>query len=285
MGDGKRPGVSGAARVAGVMGWPVKHSRSPRLHGYWLDKYGIDGAYVPLAVSPEQLETALRALPALGFRGVNLTVPLKEKALTLVDEADEAARRIGAVNTIMVEGDRLLGRNTDAFGFAENLRCQAPQWRADAGAAAVIGAGGAARAVVAALCDLGVSDVRVVNRTTTRAAALTHELGGIPWVWEERALALEGVSLVVNTTTLGMAGGPALDLPLDHLPASAVVADIVYTPLMTPLLAAARARGHAIVDGLGMLIQQARPGFAGWFGVMPEADDSLRALLLADLAA
>ena len=285
MGDGKRPGVSGAARVAGVMGWPVKHSRSPRLHGHWLDKYGIDGAYVPLAVSPEQLETALRALPALGFRGVNLTVPLKEKALTLVDEADEAARRIGAVNTIMVEGDRLLGRNTDAFGFAENLRCQAPQWRADAGAAVVIGAGGAARAVVAALCDLGVSDVRVVNRTTTRAAALTHELGGIPWVWEERALALEGVSLVVNATTQGLAGGPALDLPLDHLPASAVVADIVYTPLMTPLLTAARVRGHAIVDGLGMLIHQARPGFAAWFGVLPEADDGVRAMLIADLAA
>ena len=285
MGDGKRPGVSGAARLAGVMGWPVKHSRSPLLHGYWLDHYGVDGAYVPMAVAPERLEIALRALPALGFRGVNLTVPLKEQALALVDEADDTARRIGAVNTIIVDGERLLGRNTDAFGFSENLRQQAPQWRADAGPALVIGAGGAARAVVTALHDLGVAEVRVVNRTTTRAAALTHQLGGIPWVWEERALALDGVSLVVNTTTLGMAGSAPLDLPLDHLPASAVVADIVYTPLVTPLLAAARARGCAIVDGLGMLIHQARPGFAAWFGVMPEADGDVRALLMADLAA
>lgn len=285
MGDGKRPGVSGAARLAGVMGWPVTHSRSPRLHGYWLNKYGIDGLYAPMAVSPERLETALRALPALGFRGVNLTAPLKERALRLVDEADEAARRIGAVNTIIVDGERLLGRNTDAFGFAENLRHQAPQWRADAGPALVIGAGGAARAVVAALQDLGVDEVRVVNRTTTRAAALTHDLGGIPWMWEERTLALKDVSLLVNTTTQGMAGSPALDLPLDHLPVSAVVADIVYTPLVTPLLAAAQARGRAIVDGLGMLIHQARPGFAAWFGVMPEADADLRALLLADLTA
>ena len=280
--------ISGAARLAGVIGWPVSHSRSPLLHGYWLSSLDIDGAYVPLAVRPEDLETAVRALPGLGFRGANVTVPHKEAVMALMDSVDLTARRIGAVNTIVVLPDGTLeGRNTDAFGFIENLRDRAPGWRPGTGPAVVIGAGGAARAVVVGLLDTGVTEITIVNRTRARAEAIVTDIGDSRLVvtdWAARSHALEGAGLLVNTTTLGMAGHGPLDLYLGVLPEQATVADIVYTPLETPLLAAARARGLAVVDGLGMLIHQGRPGFAAWFGVEPEADDALRQALLDDIA-
>ncbi len=266
--------ISGKAKLAGVIGWPVGHSRSPRLHGFWLDQYGIDGAYVPLAVPPERLEQAIRALPALGFRGANVTVPHKEAALRAMDRVDAVARRIGAVNTIVVGADGLLeGRNTDAYGFITNLRRGAPGWRPESGPALVLGAGGAARAVVAALVDAGVPEVRLHNRTAAKAEALAGDIGGPIRVIPEPDVA--GAALLVNTTTLGMTGQSPLELDLTDLPADAVVTDIVYTPLITPLLAAAQARGTVIVDGLGMLLHQAVPGFEAWFGVCPEVTPDL----------
>lgn len=275
--------ITGRATVAGVMGWPVGHSRSPLLHNYWLACYGIDGAYVPFAVRPDGLEAALRALPALGLAGVNLTVPHKERALALMDRLDAAAQRIGAVNTVVVSDGRLEGRNTDGYGFIENLHAGATGWRASNGAAVVIGAGGAARAIIAALIDDGVPEIRLVNRTLARAEALAAEFGKplVALQWEQRVAALDGAALLVNATTLGMTGQPPLDLALDALPKTAVVTDAVYAPLETALLAAARARGNVCVDGLGMLLHQARPGFAAWFGRDPEVTPELRAHVLA----
>lgn len=275
--------ISGKAKLAGVMGWPVSHSRSPRLHNYWLRRYGIDGAYVPLAVPPEKAEQAIRALPALGFRGANVTLPHKEVAFACMDRLDAAARRIGAVNTIIVGADGTLeGRNTDAFGFLENLRQGAPGWQAQAGPAVVLGAGGASRAVIVALLDAGVPRVRLLNRTPARAEQVAQEIGGAIEVlgWESRGAALREAGLLVNTTTQGMAGQPPLDLALDALPAAAVVTDIVYTPLVTPLLLDARQRGNVTVDGIGMLLHQARPGFEAWFGSAPEVTDELRKFVL-----
>ena len=278
-----RLGLTGRAGLAGVIGWPVSHSRSPALHGHWLERYQLDGAYVPLAVPPEALEAALRGVPALGFRGVNLTVPHKEAARRLVERCEPAAARIGAVNTIVVGADGALeGSNTDGFGFLENLHAGQPGWRAESGPAVVIGAGGAARAILVALSDAGAPEIRLVNRTQERAETVAAELGApiraIPWA--ERAAALAGAALLVNTTTQGMEGQPPLDLDLAELPAHAVVTDIVYVPLMTPLLAAAAARGNPVVDGLGMLLHQARPGFEAWFGVRPVVDEALRAAVL-----
>lgn len=277
--------VSGKAKVAGVMGWPVSHSRSPRLHGYWLEKYGIDGAYIPMAVPPGSLEQALRALPALGLRGANLTVPHKEAALRVCDTVDSLARRIGAVNTIVVGADGgLEGSNTDAFGLIENLR-GASDWRAGDGPAVILGAGGAARSACVALIDAGVESIRIVNRTLQRAADLAGAMapGCSAVAWDRREEALEGAMLLVNTTTLGMTGQPCLEIRLDALPRQATVYDIVYVPLQTGLLASARARGNPVVDGLGMLLHQARPGFEAWFGVKPEVDRELRDYLLGDL--
>jgi shikimate dehydrogenase len=276
--------LSGKAKLAGVLGWPVGHSRSPRLHGYWLDRHGIDGAYLPLPVRPEAFGSVLAALVELGFRGVNVTVPHKQAALAACDEIDPNAERIGAVNTIVIESGRTRGSNSDGFGFMENLRQGAPGWQAANGPAVVLGAGGAARAVVAALLDAGAPEVRLVNRTRTRAEVLAKNLEGSITVaeWSERQACLQDATLLVNTTTLGMAGGQALDLDLDRLPGAALVNDIVYTPLETPLLAAARARGNPVVDGLGMLLHQARPGFAAWFGIEPEVTEELRRFVLAD---
>ena len=278
--------LSGRARTAGIVGWPVAHSRSPRLHGYWLDRYGIDGAYVPLAVPPGRVVEALRALPALGLAGVNVTLPHKEEALRACDAVDAHARRIGAVNTIVVgEDGALRGSNTDGYGFIESLRGEIPGWNADS-PALVLGAGGAARGVIGALLDEGCPEVRICNRTRDRAAALAAEFGARCSVagWADRGAALDGAGLAVNATSLGLAGKPGLDMPLDGLSAGAVVTDIVYTPLETPLLAAARRRGARAVDGLGMLLHQARPGFAAWFGTDPEVDSGLRDFVLADLA-
>jgi len=274
--------ITGKARLAGVIGWPVGHSRSPRLHNHWLERLGIDGAYVPLAVAPTDLAAVLAALPRMGFAGANLTVPHKEAALALADEIEPLAARIGAVNTLVVRDGRLIGRNTDAFGFLENLRQGAPQWHPEAGPALVLGAGGAARAVVAALLEAGVPEIRLANRSAERAAALAQALGGPirPVAWTDRAAALAEAALVVNTTTLGMTGQQPLELDLGRLPPGAVVNDIVYAPLETELLAAARRRGNPAVDGLGMLLWQAVPGFEAWFGVRPTVDAALRDFVL-----
>jgi shikimate dehydrogenase len=277
--------LSGKAKIAGIFGWPIAHSRSPRLHGFWLDRHGIDGTYIPLAVAPANFATAFRALPALGFRGVNITVPHKEAALAQCDTVDAQARRIGAVNTVVVdETGRLIGSNTDAFGFIENVRRSAT-WDAASGPSVVLGAGGAARAVVVALLDAGAPEIRIANRTRDRAESLAAELGGRIKAadWESRADALADAALLVNTTTLGMQGHAPLELDLSRLPKSAVVTDIVYTPLQTPLLRDAAARGNQTVDGLGMLLYQAQPGFEKWFGVRPDVDEALRRFVLDDL--
>jgi shikimate dehydrogenase len=268
------------------MGWPVEHSRSPRVQAFWLREHGIDGEYVLLPVPPADLAQSLRGLTERGFAGCNLTIPHKEAALAIVDRVDDQAARIGAVNTVIVrQNGELEGRNTDAFGFSANLSESVPSWRADRGPAVVLGAGGAARAVVTALIDGGAPEIRVVNRSPERAASLASAQGRRvrPCPWSERDLVLAGAALLVNTTSLGQSGQPPLELGLDALPADAVVNDIVYVPLETPLLAAARRRGNPAVDGLGMLLHQARPGFAAWFGVMPQVTPALRAAVAADL--
>lgn len=274
-------------KLAGVMGWPIGHSLSPQLHGFWLKTYEIKGSYVPLAVSPDHFEAAVRSLAKLGFAGVNVTVPHKEAALQVVDQVDPIAARIGAVNTVFVQDDgSLVGTNTDAVGFMENLKEGAPDWDATSGPAVVLGAGGAARAVVASLVDAGVPEVRLINRTLSRAQSLSESIGGPVSVynWSQAAALLDGATLVVNTTTLGMAGQPPMQLELDDLPGNAIVTDIVYTPLLTPLLARAKANNYKIVDGLGMLLHQAVPGFSGWFGKTPTVTDDLRAHILALLS-
>jgi shikimate dehydrogenase len=272
--------------LAGVMGWPVMHSRSPKLHNYWLQKHGLVGAYVPLAIKVENLRAALRALPALGFSGCNLTIPHKIEALTIVDRVDPVAKRIGATNCVVVNPDGSLdGRNNDGWGYIESIREAQPTWRADAGPIVVAGAGGGARAILVSLAERGAKEIRLVNRTFARAQTLERELGGPikALAWEERHAALDGAAMLVNTTSQGMVGQPPLDLSLDKLPKTALVSDIIYIPKETPLLAAARARGNQTVNGLGMLLHQARPAFNAWFGVMPEVTAELRSLIEATL--
>jgi shikimate dehydrogenase len=266
-------------RLAGVMGFPVGHSLSPRLHGFWLAKYGIAGAYMRLPVAPADFPIYLRTVQKLGFAGVNVTLPHKEAAFAASDETDAAAKRTGAVNMITFAGGRILGRCTDGFGFLESLREAAPSWSAAGKRAVVLGAGGGARAVVAALLDAG-AEVTVTNRTSSRAKALTDAIGGRTADWSARARVLEGADLLVNTTLLGMAGQDRLDIDLAALPTTALVADIVYVPLETELLAAARKRGNVAVDGLGMLLHQARPAFAAWFGREPQVTAELRRYVL-----
>ncbi len=271
------------AALAGVMGWPIAHSRSPRLHGHWLRRYGVDGHYVPLGVRPEDFAAALAALPRLGFRGVNVTIPHKERALALAGSVSERAALIGAANTLTFgEGGAVHADNTDGYGFLANLRQGAPGWTAAAGPALVLGAGGAARGVVAALLSDGAPEIRIANRTRDRAVALRDHFGErvavVDWAGAEEAVA--GAATIVNTTSLGMHGGTASPLRLDAALDTALVTDIVYTPLVTPLLARAAARGLATVDGLGMLLHQAAPGFEAWFGVRPEVDADLRAAVL-----
>lgn len=274
--------------LAGVMGWPVAHSRSPLIFAHWFARHGIAGAYVRLAVKPEDFAEVLRALPKAGFRGVNVTIPHKVAALELADEAGEAARAIGAANTLVFSPDgRIHADNTDAFGFLENLRKGAPAWEPAAGPALVLGAGGAARAVVHALVTAGVPEIRLANRSRDRAEALAARFDARLTLldWSARDAAVAGAALIVNTTSLGMQGQPPLELCLDAAAPGTVVNDIVYAPLITPLLAGARERGLTAVDGLGMLLHQARPGFRAWFGVDPAVDDDLRAAVLAGLPA
>lgn len=272
--------------MAGVMGWPVMHSRSPMLHNFWFREHGLAGTYVPLAIRPEGLEAALRALQPLGFAGCNLTIPHKQAAMAIVDEVDAVAKAIGAISCVVVRPDgSLAGSNNDCFGFIENLRQQQPAWRADAGPATVLGAGGGSRAVCYALAQAGAKEIRLVNRNLERAQAIAKEFGGpiTPLAWDSRNDALEGVATVVNTTSLGMVGQPPLDIDLAKLPARALATDIVYVPLETPFLAAARRRGNPVVDGLGMLLHQARPAWRAWFGLETQVTPQLRELIVASL--
>jgi shikimate dehydrogenase len=273
--------LSGKSRLAGILGWPVSHSRSPRLHGFWLARHGVDGAYVPLPVRPERFEPAVRGLMDLGFAGANVTIPHKEAAFALCDEVSAVARRAGSVNTLVFRDGRIHGTSTDGYGFLESVKEQAPGWRASDGPAVVLGAGGAVRAVAAALLDAGCPRLTLVNRTPARAEAIARDLGGPVAVSAEPPLA--EAALLVNGTSLGMTGEPPLEIDLAPLPGDAVVADMVYVPLETKLLAQARARGLRAVDGLGMLLHQARPGFEAWFGVAPQVDAALREYVLADL--
>ncbi len=273
--------MSVSRKKAGVMGWPVAHSLSPALHGYWLRQYGVDGSYEHMAVPPEELGSAIRELSAKGFAGANVTVPHKEAAARLMDRLDDAARALGAVNLIIAHEDSTLeGRNTDGFGFVENLKACTPGFAFNGVRAVVLGAGGTAKAVAHALTHEG-SSVTVANRTEERAHDLARRIANVSVVpWTERNTALEGATLLVNTTLLGMAGQPPLEIDLAGLAAGAVVADCVYAPLETELLRTAREKGLVTADGLGMLIHQARPAFKAWFGVDPEVMEGLRTYLV-----
>ena len=271
------PAAANKAKIAGVIGWPVSHSLSPRLHQFWLKQYGIDGHYNAVAAEPAALSFIVPGLVAQGWRGFNLTIPHKETIIPLLSEIDEAAKHIGAVNTVIIKDGKLIGRNTDAYGFWENIRPHVKQKKK----AVILGAGGAARAVLQALLDNGFTHIVLTNRSRERAEILAR---GNSYVtvcnWEDRSSNLHDADLLVNTTSLGMAGKEALAIDLTLLPVTAVVNDIVYTPLMTPLLKDAKAKGNIIVDGLGMLLHQAVPAFEAWFGVKPEVTDALRAHVL-----
>lgn len=270
--------------IAGLLGWPVAHSRSPVIHNHWLAEHRIAGRYVLFPVPPEKLAIAVQGLAVLGLRGCNVTTPHKQAIMPLLDRVDDLARRINAVNTVVVEKDgTLTGFNNDGNGFVQSLRDASRAWRPDAGPIVVLGAGGAARAVVASLAAQGAREIRLVNRTFERAEAIANEFGppvtAVPW--EQRSDALQDVALLANATSLGMSGKPALDIALDRLPRHALVGDLIYIPPETPLLAAARARGNVTVNGLGLLLNQARPAFHAWFGVMPEITPELKRAIQA----
>ena len=265
--------------MAGVMGWPVMHSRSPLMHNYWMEQQHLAGTYVFLEIKPGTLESALRALHPLGFSGCNLTIPHKLDAMTIVDEVDDVAKKIGAISCVVVREDgSLFGTNNDWLGFIGNLKQQQPGWCADAGPITVIGAGGGGRAVCYALLQEGATEIRLVNRTFEKAAAIAEEFGGPFQVlpWEDRHDALDGVALAINVTSQGMVGETALDLRLDKLSESALAADIIYTPLESPFLAAARERGNRTVNGLGMLLHQGPPAWKMWFDKEPTVTAELR---------
>jgi shikimate dehydrogenase len=271
--------------LAAVVGWPIGHSRSPRVHGYWLRKYGIRGHYIPIGLRPENFEPGIRALPRLGFAGANVTLPYKETILHLASSISDRAALIGAANTISFRPDGSIhADNTDGYGFIENLVQGAPDWEPRSGPALVLGAGGAAKAVVSALLKAGVPELRLANRTRQRAQNIAELYGAKVVVvdWIAISQAASGARTIVNTTSLGMTGQPPLNLSLQHAPSDALVTDIVYQPLVTPLLEQARARGLRTVDGLGMLLHQAVPGFQQWFGVRPEVDEALRRAVLAE---
>ncbi len=268
--------------LAGVMGWPVMHSRSPLLHNYWFRQHNLAGTYVPLGIRPEALAAALRALHPLGFAGCNLTLPHKQEAMKIVDEVDTVAKSIGAISCVVVRPDgSLAGTNNDCYGFVRSIRQEQPAWRADSGPSVVIGAGGGARAVCYGLMQAGATEIRLVNRAFARARKIADEFGGPLKVmpWEQRHEALDDAAMVVNTTSQGMVGQSPLDIRLDKLPTQALVVDIIYTPLETPFLAAARKRGNPTVNGLGMLLHQGPPAWQAWFGIEPAVTSELRAMM------
>ncbi|MCF6195651.1 MAG: shikimate dehydrogenase [Emcibacter sp.] len=271
---------------AGVVGWPISHSLSPRLHGYWLKKYHIDGTYDPYAVKPEDLGSFIKTLTEKNITGLNLTVPHKEIILPFLDHVDDIARKIGAVNTVTCHDGRLSGTNTDGYGFLTNLKEMAPNWLATDGPAMILGAGGAARAAMVSLLDVGVPEIKLVNRTKSRAENLAEIYGDLPITicdWQDLSKNLSGISLLINTTVLGMTGQPPLEIDLSGLSLSTVVYDIVYNPLETDLLKTAKANGNIAVDGLGMLLHQAVPAFEIWYGQRPEVDTALREYMIAGL--
>ncbi len=269
--------------LAGVIGHPIAHSRSPMLHNFWLKRYGIKGHYIPMDIDQSDLNQALEMLPKYGFVGLNVTIPHKETVLALADIVTDRASLIGAANTLIFRKDgKIHADNTDGAGFTANLRQHAPQWNPAAGPAAIFGAGGAARAVIAALIELGTPEIRIANRTRPRAEALRQDFGARLHVydWLHAGHMLDGARLVINSTSLGMTGKPDLRLPLDDLQPGTIVTDLVYTPLMTQFLIEAQHRGAYIVDGLGMLLHQAAPGFERWFNHRPVVDDATRAAVL-----
>lgn len=269
--------------LAGVIGWPIAHSRSPRLHTHWLQRYGLPGHYVPLPIRPEDLAETLRALPRAGFVGANVTIPHKEAVLALADIVTDRAALIGAANTLIFRPDgKIHADNTDGYGFIANLRQYAPDWLPEIGPAAVIGSGGAARAVVASLLETGITELRIANRTRIRAETIKAEFGArvVVYDWAQVGNMLDGATTVVNASSLGMEGKAPLRVPLDALSPGALVTDLVYTPLDTPFLQEARMRGCTTVDGLGMLLHQAAPGFERWFGHRPDVDDAARQAVL-----
>ena len=273
--------------MAAVMGWPVMHSRSPLMHNYWMTQQGLAGTYVPLAIEPGQIGPALQAMHPLGFAGCNLTIPHKLDAMAVVDEVDEVAKRIGAISCVVVNKDgSLFGTNNDWLGFLGNLKEHYPDFRADAGPVAIIGGGGGGRAVCHAMLHEGAPEIRLVNRTPEEPLAIAAEFGGpiIPTLWDDRHDALDGVVAAVNATSQGMSGLPALDIRLDALPASALVIDIIYTPLETPFLAHARDRGNATLNGIGMLLHQGPPAWKRWFNLEPTVTPELYKLLDDSLA-
>jgi len=268
--------------LAGVMGWPVMHSRSPLLHNYWFQQHNLAGTYVPLAIAPAGLAAALRALHPLGFSGCSVTIPHKIEAMKILDEVDAVAKAMGAISCVVVQADgSLAGTNNDWYGFLESIRQEQPGWRADRGPAVVIGAGGGSRAVCYGLAQAGAREVRLVNRTFERAKKIELDFGGpiqaLPW--EQRHEVLDGAAMVINATSQGMLGQTSLDLRLDKLPAGALAMDIIYIPLETPFLAAARKRGNRTMNGLGMLLHQGRPAWRAWFGIEPAVTGELRTLL------
>lgn len=276
--------MSAQIPLAGVIGDPIGHSKSPRLHGHWLSDYGLAGHYIPMQISAGDLPEALKTLPKLGFKGINVTIPHKESALSLANEVTDAAARIGAANTLTFREDGTFrADNTDGYGFIQNLISTAPSWQADTGPAAVLGAGGACRAIIVALLDAGCPEIRLSNRTIDRAEGLARQFGPKIKVvdWGQEAALFSEVALAVNTTSLGMEGQPSFEFALDGLPNAALATDLIYTPLNTPFLQAAREKGCTTVDGLGMLLHQAVPGFERWFGKRPEVTDALRDIVLA----
>ena len=271
-------------KLAGVMGMPVFQSRSPMLHNHWVQRYGVRGAYGHFPVKVENVEKAIRGLSALGIAGCNITQPHKLIAMKMMDQLSPMAQRIGAINCIVVQPDGSLhGFNNDGYGYIQSLKDAKRDWRANDGPITVIGAGGAARAVVISLLDEGAKEIRLLNRTRSKAEELASVNPSVVKVvdWDERNQALDGSAMLVNTTNQGMYGQPPLDVVLDALPPSALVSDLIYIPLETPLLAAARVRGHLTVNGLGMLLNQAVPAFEAWFGVKPEITDELRNAILS----
>ncbi len=270
--------------LAGVIGHPIAHSRSPLLHKHWLRTYGLAGDYVPLHVSEHDLETVLRALPHMGFVGVNITIPHKVAVMDIVDHISDRAILIGAANTLIFRADgKIHADNTDSYGFIANLKQNAPGWQASAGPAAVLGAGGAARAVITSLIEMGATEILLSNRTRPKADALKSEFGSKVHVidWVQAGNMMEEAATVVNTTSLGMTGAAEFRVPLDGLRPGTVVTDLVYTPLRTKFLTEAQAAGCITVDGLGMLLHQAVPAFERWFGTRPEVDEATRAAVLA----
>ncbi|WP_298905405.1 shikimate dehydrogenase [uncultured Aliiroseovarius sp.] len=269
--------------LAGVIGNPIEHSLSPRLHGHWLRTMGLAGHYIPMRVEADDLETVIRTLPKAGFVGLNVTIPHKEAVLKLADIVTDRAALIGAANTLIFRDDgKIHADNTDGYGFTQNLRQSAPDWAPETGPAAVFGAGGAARAILASLIELGVPEIRLSNRTRARADALRAEFGAriVVYDWVQAGNMLDDAVTVVNTSSLGMTGKPDFRVPLDGLMPGAVVNDLVYSPLKTDFLQQAEDAGCQVVDGLGMLLHQAVPGFERWFGTRPVVDDALRHAVL-----